>query len=127
MRLELNKCRILFSLLAFIIFESTFAQTVVTGHVYEDDSGKEPIPMATIWIKGTKIGCISDSLGYYSLVINSVMDTARSISLFYSYVNHEVRQISFSPKAKRFWTMDVALKAIPSCNYPESQNLPKKK
>jgi len=51
-----------------------------------DDGDGEPIPFATIMVKGTEIGTATDFDGNYSLDISEVPDSLTEITLVFNYI-----------------------------------------
>ena len=100
---------------------------LIKGRVHENPNYDNFIPYATVIIKGTKLYSKSDSLGFYSIDITSIADTANSITLVCYYIAHEKKEIILSHKVLSTTTIDVKLIAQPACNYPEVELKPKHK
>ena len=56
-----------FFLIVFLFSQEVFSQTTITGKVVEKGSG-EPLPFATVTIKGTSTGVLTNLDGFFSLV-----------------------------------------------------------
>jgi len=83
----------------------------ITGRVYNDDPGKEPIENATVWIKGTKIGTVTNKRGLYGINVKQVNDTASTFTLMATYVGNKTKEIIIK-KLKSPATIDIGLLPI---------------
>ncbi|HTH32314.1 MAG TPA: carboxypeptidase-like regulatory domain-containing protein, partial [Lacibacter sp.] len=59
------------------------AQTKIVSGIIKDSHSDEPIPFASVQLKNTTIGKLSDSAGYFSLRLETI---AATDSLLISYV-----------------------------------------
>lgn len=75
----------------------------ITGHVY-DLASKTPLSGVNIYIGGTKIGTITDTVGFFTLRVKTV-----PVILFFSYVGYEVKQYQVKPIETK--QLDIYLKA----------------
>ena len=88
-------------LLAAIVTTAASAQEVtsVFGYVTDSSNG-EPIPFASVHIKGTMNGTSSNAEGYYHITLSSLDE-----SLVFSSIGYEVQEI----KPELFGVLNVAL------------------
>jgi hypothetical protein len=102
-------------------------KSFIKGRVHENTNYNNFIPYATVLIKGTKIYSTSDSLGFYSIDITGIADTAKKITLVCSYVAHENKEIIIDHKLDSTSIIDFKLIAKSNCDYPEVELKPKRK
>lgn len=72
-----NKLRFTFFLLIVLLSKDIFSQNVIDGFV-KDKSSNEFVPFSNVYMDGTSVGTITDSLGKFSLelpdsLVNSVL------------------------------------------------------
>ncbi len=80
------KLRILLSLTFFLFFIATIsAQTVIEGKVIDAESG-DPIPFASVVIKGTAVGSPTDFDGFYRIEGDAASDT-----ILVSFIGYETK------------------------------------
>jgi len=65
----MNRIRLLFSTLAFLLLQISFAQSINVSGKVTDESG-EPIPGANVVVKGKSMGTATDFDGNYSIRVN---------------------------------------------------------
>ena len=83
----MGKIRFIFSLLSLLAMTSLYAQDVnVTGTVTDAQTG-EPVPFASIQLKGTLTGGSTDADGNYSIL---VYDDA---VLIFSYIGYQTQEV----------------------------------
>jgi TonB-dependent starch-binding outer membrane protein SusC len=90
------------ALLAFqllLVFE-LYGQNALSGHVY-DGATQEPLIGATVVIKGTTIGTVTNIDGFYS--VTSSVDTG---TLIFSFIGYVPQETSFSSREQTF---DISL------------------
>ncbi|MGB0403803.1 MAG: carboxypeptidase-like regulatory domain-containing protein [Salibacteraceae bacterium] len=63
----------------------------VSGYVYDQETS-EPIPFVQIYVKGTKLGCLSDINGNFKLMIPDSMQAA-SYEMICSFIGYEKKAI----------------------------------
>ncbi|MBE0650177.1 MAG: TonB-dependent receptor [Bacteroidales bacterium] len=90
----------LFILLLFGGLSTAFAQTGMVKGVIVDASTGSPLPGATVQVKGTTRGTVSDLNGNYSISVNA------NTTLVFSYVGYVVQEIAVQPNT----TVKVELK-----------------
>lgn len=80
------KLRIFLSLIVLLCFISSIqAQTVIKGKVTDAESG-DPIPFASVVIKGTSVGSPTDFDGFYTIEGDAASDT-----LLVSFIGYETK------------------------------------
>ena len=83
----------------------TFGQTTVSGKVVEFGSA-EPLPFANIVVKGTKVGSMTNTDGFFSILnVPAQFDL-----LIISYVGYETRSFKINPSSRSLQT--YALKPL---------------
>lgn len=88
MKLKISAIRVLFCLCALFAYAGVQARTV--SGVVKDQSG-ETIIGASVLVKGTTVGTVTDFDGNYSL---NVLDNAKT--LVFSYVGFETKEVAIS-------------------------------
>jgi hypothetical protein len=78
----------LFLLIFFTITLPSMGQYVSSGYITDNSSG-ENIPFATISIKGTNIGTVSNNYGFYSLTIDKKYIVDGKVTLVFSFVGYD--------------------------------------
>ena len=79
-------------LLSFFTAGTVYSQTAITGIV--TDKQKEPLPGATIMVKGTSNGSMTDVAGRYSLAAGNI--SSGSTVLIFSYIGYRTEEIVYS-------------------------------
>lgn len=80
-------------LILLLLFSSaSFAQNIVSGKI--SDEQNEPLVGATIVLKGTSSGVISDFNGNYEIAVNSLNDV-----LVFSFIGYEKKEITVGEKS----------------------------
>lgn len=90
--------------LMMIGVSTVFAQTGKVQGTVTDASDGSPLPGATIQIKGTTAGTVTDMDGKYSI------DVQGSATLVFSYIGYETEEVAAKPGA----TLNVSLKPTPA-------------
>ena len=90
--------------LLFIGMSSAFAQTGKVQGTVTDASDGSPLPGATIQIKGTTTGTVTDMDGKYSINVQG------SVTLVFSFIGYETEELTAKPGA----TINVSLKPTPA-------------
>jgi hypothetical protein len=96
-----------------------FVKIFIRGRVVEKQNPKEYIAYATIMLKGTKVGCVADSLGYYSLDLTAIADTAKEITIYCSYIAYKRKEIRIDTKILSTIIINFELENQPACELPE--------
>lgn len=98
----------------------------ITGKIY-DSVSKEPLGNATIGIRGTKLYCLADSAGQYSLNVMSIADTIKTFELIGTYISYKPKVVTIKEKISRNLTIDLALEpgGVITC-FPDPPPLTKK-
>jgi hypothetical protein len=88
----LQHMRLIITLLAALLASVTlWGQGTVIARVMDAETGS-PLPYATVLLKGTSRGTITNSEGWFSLPLQGAQD-----SLQISFIGHRTRVISFTP------------------------------
>ena len=85
-----------------------FGQRVISGQLTENGSG-ESVPFATIMIKGTNVGVVSNSYGFYSLTIKDKYIENNKVSIQVSYMGFEKKTVVVD--FEKGSTINIKLKA----------------
>ena len=85
--------RLMFLLLLFVCSSGAFAQSKVTGKVV--DASGEPIIGASVMVKGTSNGVVTDLDGNYS-----ISNVPAGASLNISYVGYRTRTVAVDGKSQ---------------------------
>lgn len=95
-----------FLIITLFTFAMSFAQNkgTVTGTIADKDLNNEPLPFATILIKGTQIGTNTDENGKYTLSV-----PAGSHTLIIDFLGYEAKEVPFTVKAGETKTINEAL------------------
>ena len=105
---KLKKASILIGFL-LISFLTNAQQAIVEGYVY-DQTNKEPLPYATIGVQETQVGVITDSTGYFRLVIEpGLYNLEASYTGYNSLIKHELLVISGKPQYHEFLLEPLAI------------------
>ena len=91
--------RLMFLLLLFVCSSGAFAQSKVTGKVV--DASGEPIIGASVMVKGTSNGVVTDLDGNYS-----ISNVPAGASLNISYVGYRTRTVAVDGKSQLNVTME---------------------
>ena len=95
-------------LLSFFTIGSVYSQTTITGTV--TDRQKEPLTGATVTIKGTLNGSITDENGYYSLKSNDILPGTTIIS--FSYIGYRTEEVAYKGNNTMNVTLDDNTKIL---------------
>ena len=72
---------------------------VVSGCVYSETVKKENvISFATINVKGTKIYCTTNNLGFYSLDITNIVDSLTEIKIVVKFISYKTVEVLIKDK-----------------------------
>jgi len=82
------RCFLFIIICLFILFKPVFSQEI-TGRLIDAESG-EPIRYANIFLAGTSIGCITDSIGEFLLRTKG----NTTIPIIFSFVGYETKTLS---------------------------------
>ncbi len=87
-----------YAILLFLLSSFSFAQTVVTGKIY-DAQTKEPMPFVNLVLKNTSTGTSTDYEGNYKIVSTSTSDSLLVSYIGYKYAayaikNNQVQEIN---------------------------------
>lgn len=100
MKIIRKKLKILLMILGLVITQFTFAQEVsLSGKITDSDTG-EPIPGATVVVKGTTNGTVSDFDGNYTLKVE------KGDTLQFSYIGYKKSELVVGNES----TLNVALR-----------------
>jgi hypothetical protein len=97
--------------LMFVAFAGAIAQRTISGTV--SDAGGETLIGASILVKGTSTGTITDFDGTYSLEVPEGATT-----LVFSYTGYSSCKIFAAPKASRAHTSISPNRCPPNCALP---------
>jgi hypothetical protein len=90
-------------LLCCVLFASTLAataqQTILSGKVL-DSHTNEPLPYVNVYIKGTNIGAISDTAGFFKLIIPTKSD-----SVYFSAVGFHTTSMAIKTNSRNTITI----------------------
>lgn len=76
-------------IILFMLYSTLWAQTkLITGIVTSSAEGEGPIPGVTVVVKGTTVGVMTDSKGYYNIKV-----PANGTSLSFSYIGMKTQEI----------------------------------
>src|SRR5690554_3515977 len=78
---------------AILMGGNLYAQQTITGTVTEDSTG-EPLPGATVILKGTTTGSVTNVDGTYSLTVPNLQDT-----LIFSFVGYNNQEVPISGRS----------------------------
>lgn len=97
----------LFTVCAVLSIQTVIAQTtVVTGSVFSDED-KTPIVGASIIVKGTTIGAVTDEKGLFTL---EAPQTARALVV--SYIGMETQEVTIASHVEVLMTIDNQLDEV---------------
>src|SRR5690606_34596308 len=101
-----QEMKLKFLIITLFTFAMSFAQNkgTVTGTIADKDLNNEPLPFATILIKGTQIGTNTDENGKYTLSV-----PAGSHTLIIDFLGYEAKEVPFTVKADETKTINEAL------------------
>jgi hypothetical protein len=91
----------------------------IRGRVTEKQNVLDFIPYSTVFIKGTKIYSMADSLGYYSLDITNIADTTNKLTIVCTFINHINQEIIISNKVLQTTIINFEIESKPSCEFHE--------
>lgn len=93
---------------------------LIKGRVYSQSKRDTNfLPLATVFLKGTQIYTLTDSLGYYSIDITSEISKRRKTILVCKIVGFSVQEITIN---KNNLIVDFALETTPACSYLDAKN-----
>jgi hypothetical protein len=92
---------------------------LIRGRVSEKQNALDFIPYSTVFVKGTKIYSIADSLGYYSLDITNIADTTNKMTIVCTYINHTAQEIIIKNKVLQTTIINFEIESKPSCEFHE--------
>lgn len=111
-----------FTIISILLGQSDKKTILIKGRVYRQSKNDSNfIPLAIVYIKNTKLNCLTDTLGYYSLDISSFANQKRRIVLACKHVGYVIKEIPLS-KIKNSTSTDFILENAPACNYLDSNN-----
>src|SRR5882757_3274813 len=90
---HLTKCLLLFFLLAGMVFSVQAQKKAVSGTVLKEDNN-EPLQGVTVTVKGTSQTAVTDAKGFFSI---SVANRTKGITLVFSYVGFERKEVASPP------------------------------
>jgi len=90
----------LFSICALLSVQSVFAQTTVTGKVLSNED-KTPIAGASVSVKGTTVGTMTDENGLFTL-----QAPATATTLVISYIGMERQEVAVAPNVEVLLAVD---------------------
>lgn len=90
----------------FLLSSPVFSQTIISGKVM-DAASKEPVPFASIGIKGSPYGTVCDENGNFELIASQIKDED---SLKIASIGYSSRSIVMA-KARNFKQEQILLKA----------------
>lgn len=82
---------------------------IISGTLFSDDPGKEPIEYGVVWIQGTTVGATTDKSGHYSIDVTAVNDTAKVYTLCGRYIAYHPKCLELE-KLKKALVIDLGLK-----------------
>ena len=94
-------------LIFFTITLPSMGQYVSSGYITDYNSG-ENIPFATVSIKGTTVGTVSNNYGFYSLTIDNKYIVDGKVTLVFSFVGYD--KIEKTISISKDITIDIKLK-----------------
>ncbi len=114
-----------FTILLFISINLCVGQTninplFIKGRLFSQiKNPNNYLPFGTVIIKGTRIGAQADSLGYYSIDVTTIADTAKSVTLVSSYPGLHTKEIFLKNKITKTMEIDFVLIPKPDCELPD--------
>ena len=96
----------LLMILLFLASASVFAQEIMVSGTITDENGN-PLPGATLQVKGTTRGTLTDSDGRYSINVSSASDI-----LLFSFVGYKVLEVPVQGRTTINVSMELELQAI---------------
>lgn len=99
---------------------------ILRGVIYDSLSNEE-LPVATVFVKGTKIGALSDDKGLFALDVTKLVDSTKTITIVGSYVGYKIKQIVINDvwTLRSYLPIPMVSKSGISC--PGLDALPEKK
>lgn len=108
-----------FTTISILLGQSDKKTILIKGRAYGQSKNENNfLPLATVYVKDTKVYCLTDTLGYYSLDISSIADKGQKIVLVCRYIGYVIKEIPLG-KIKNSVSTDFILEAAPTCNYPD--------
>lgn len=89
----MKKIKFILACLLLVVSASAFAQNIQVKGVVKDATTGDPIPFASIQLKGTMTGAASDANGVYTLTVPS------NGTLVFSFVGYENLEVSVNGRA----------------------------
>ena len=99
---------------------------VLRGIIYDAQSNEE-LPSATIYVKGTKVGTLSDSKGLFALDITNLLDSTKTLTIVGSYVNYAIKQIEITRESMNAKYFSIPMVSNPGISCPGIDVSPVKK
>lgn len=102
----MKKLVYLFSICALLSVQTVFAQTTVTGKVLSNED-KTPIAGASVSVKGTTVGTMTDENGLFTLQAPGTATT-----LVISYIGMERQEVAVAPNVEVLLAVDNQLDEV---------------
>lgn len=99
---------------------------VLRGIIYDAQSNEE-LPNATIYVKGTKVGTLSDSKGLFALDITKLLDSTRTLTIVGSYVSYAIKEIEINQESMNAKYFSIPMVSNPGISCPGIDVSPAKK
>lgn len=115
-----KKLALLFGYLFIGIGLITAQTQKVTGTVISDDD-KQPVVGASIVVKGTNLGTITDIDGHFTLL--NVPNSAKILQI--SYIGMKTESVSVQPTVRVFYDKEKGIITDPSVLFPDAPKLKK--
>ena len=90
---------------------------VLRGIIYDAQSNEE-LPNATIYVKGTKVGTLSDSKGLFALEITKLLDSTNTLTIVGSYVNYVIKEIEINRESMNAKYFSIPMVSKPGISCP---------
>ncbi|MGZ3931623.1 MAG: hypothetical protein ACXVPQ_07340 [Bacteroidia bacterium] len=96
----------------------TLKRTFITGKFYKISNGRVvPLKNSTVCIKGTRIHSVSDELGFYTLDVTVIADTATSVVVSGYLDNYEAQEVILKEKIAGKKTVNFELQPAEAAVY----------
>src|ERR1700754_2989557 len=105
---HLTKCLLLFCFLTGVVLSVQAQKKAVSGTVVKEDTN-EPLQGVTVTVKGTTQSAVTDAKGFFSM---TVANRSKGITLIFSYVGYERKEITSSPNEIITVPMTIANKTM---------------
>lgn len=99
---------------------------VLRGIIYDAQSNEE-LPNATIYVKGTKVGTLSDSKGLFALEITKLLDSTNTLTIVGSYVNYVIKEIEINRESMNAKYFSIPMVSNPGISCPGIDVSPERK